>query len=423
MMRNWMRLILTAALGLAIGLPSDAGSATGDGEALAGRWIDPSHIWKPLFDGQSLKGWVQVGEEGAWAVQDGEIVVAKPGKGWWLRTAKMYRDVDLRLEFWLPPGANSGVGIRGSSVGDPAFTGFEVQVFDSFGKEPTVQHCGAVYNAIAPTKQAVKPAGEWNSMRIRVVRDTLDVWLNGEQIHTAQKLDERGHHHRVEDAMPLKDRLTTGYIALQDHGHAVRYRKIEVRDLSPDPEPEGLDGGGYESLFNGRDTSGWFKTGIARWEVVEGTLVGRDGPGHLFSEREFGDFELRALVKVNRRGNSGIYFRTVPNAQNRDSWPTGYEAQVDNHDPRNFTGSVYNKAWPKATLPVTRDDAWFDYRILAIGNRIQTWINGVAMVDAELEEFSRGHIALQGHHPGNEIMYRDVRIREIVPASAEPKAE
>lgn len=367
-------------------------------------------VWQPLFDGRTLDGWVQAGEPDAWAVEDGQIVVAKPGKGWWLRTARMYRDFDLELEFLLSEGANSGVGLRGSSVGDPAFTGLEVQVLDSHGQSPEVWSCGAVYNAIAPAEQAASPAGEWNTCRILLVGDTLNVWLNGTQIHKDQKLDGRGFFREPEQKLPLHDRLTTGYIALQDHGDAVRYRNLRVRDLSPDPEPEQ----GYQPLFNNRDLTGWHATGLTRWLVEEGTLVGRDGPGHLFTDAEFGDFELRALVKVNPFGNSGIYFRARPNPQNRESWPEGYEAQIDNHDGKNFTGVVYDRAWPTATdRAITRDGAWFDYRIRAEGGHVQTWVNGQAMVDAELGAFDRGHIALQGHHPGNVIMYRDIRVRAL----------
>ncbi|KAA0216930.1 MAG: DUF1080 domain-containing protein [Leptolyngbya sp. PLA3] len=370
----------------------------------------PEPAWQTLFDGRSLEHWVQAGEPDAWAIQDGNLVVAKPGKGWWLRTARMYRDFDLELEFNLSPGANSGIGIRGSSTGDPAFTGLEIQVLDSPGQTPEIWSCGAVYNAIPPAQDAVKPAGQWNSYRILLVADTLNVWLNGVQVQKDQKLDDRGFFRQIEQKLPLADRLPTGFIALQDHGDPVQYRNIRIRDLSPDPEPEE----GYLPLFNNTDLAGWNSTGVAKWTVEEGTLIGRDGPGHLFSDAVFTDFELRAFVKVNRMGNSGIYFRAVPNDRNGDSWPTGYEAQIDNHDPKNFTGAVYDRAKPPGVdKPFTRDDAWFDYRIRAQGNHIQTWINGRPMVDAELTAFSSGHFALQGHHPGNVIMYRDIRVRSL----------
>ena len=168
-----------------------------------------------------------------------------------------------------------------------------------------------------------------------------------------------------------------------------------------------------------RTTDGWFAKGGGTWTVGQrelegGAVIGSDGPGHLFSEKTFADFELRAFARVNTNGNSGLYFRTIPSPENPDSWPLGYEAQVDQHDPKNFTGCVYDRAWPEHTSsPITRDNAWLDYRIRAVGDRVQTWINGVPMVDARLEDFDKGHFALQTHHQGNQIMYRDVRVRVI----------
>ena len=80
--------------------------------------------WVDLFNGKDLTGWTTWGEKDSWAAVDGELRAVKPGKGWWLRTTRMYRDFELSLEFLLPPGGNSGVGLRGSNNGDPAFTGF-----------------------------------------------------------------------------------------------------------------------------------------------------------------------------------------------------------------------------------------------------------------------------------------------------------
>ncbi|MCH8269771.1 MAG: DUF1080 domain-containing protein [Planctomycetes bacterium] len=358
-----------------------------------------------LFDGSTLDGWTTSGNIDSWAVRDGELVTGGKG-GRWLRTMKQYRDFDLRLEFNIPRNGNSGVGIRGSTAGDPAFTGMEVQIYDSYGKPPAINSCGAIYNAIAPGSMPISPAGEWNEYRILLRGDTLNVWLNGTQIHRDQKLDDRGYFRTPDQKIPLNTRLTTGYIALQDHGNTVRFRTIRVNDLSPDPDP-----GGFEPIFNNKDLTGWRSRGDGAWTVQAGTLVGRDGPGHLFSRDSWTDFEMRAQVRVNTRGNSGFYFRTVPNADNPDSWPTGYEAQIDNHDPRNFTGCVYNQAWPAELI--TRDDAWFDYRVRAVGDHIQTWINGVPMVDAMLSVHSAGHIALQTHHKGNEIRWRDIQVRPI----------
>ncbi len=360
-----------------------------------------------LFDGKSLDGWTTSGDINAWKAEEGELRIVSPGgKGWWLRTVKQYRDFELRMEFNVPKGGNSGVGIRGSTTGDPAFTGMEVQIYDSHGQQPAVNVCGAVYGAIAPKAVAVKPAGEWNEYCISLVGDTLNVWLNGEQIHTDEKIDDRGFMHEPSNKLPMRDRLTTGHIALQDHGDMVRFRSIRIRDLSPDK-----DEGGWRSILNGRDTSGWNARGGGTWEIEEGALVGRDGPGHLFTDEKFTDVEIRGHVKVNAKGNGGLYFRTVPRPEDPNTWPLGYEAQVDQHDPKNFTGCVYDLAW--GTKVPTRDNAWMDYRVRAVGEQVQTWINGVKVVDAKLSNFAEGHIALQTHHQGNVIMWKDLAVRDL----------
>lgn len=363
--------------------------------------------WHQLFNGEDLTGWVSTGADDAWGVENGEIVTVKPGTGGWLRTDRMYRDFELTMEFFMPEGGNSGLGLRGSSGGDPAFTGFEVQMLDTYGEEPGLRNCGALYEAVAPLRMAVNEPGQWNTYRVLLIGDTLNVWLNNVPIHIDTLLDDRGFFRSEENALPLNTRATTGYIAVQDHGHAFRYRNIKIKDLSPDPEPAGM-----QHLVDS-DLSGWFTRDAGEWTFENGALVGRNGPGHIFTEKSYTDFELRALVKVNERGNSGLYFRTVPSEQEGFPWPTGYEAQVDQHDPKNYTGCIYNKAWAEVGEPITQDEAWFDYRIRAEGDHIQTWINGVPMVDTQLDEFSEGHFALQSHHQGNEIMYKDIRVLEL----------
>ena len=288
---------------------------------------------------------------------------------------------------------------------------------DDHGKDPTRSSCGAVYNAIPPRVQAVKPAGEWNHYRIRLVDDVLDVWLNGEHVQIAQDLDDRGIFRRDDQPMPLDARATTGYIAFQDHGEGgLRLRNIRVKDLSPDPDP-----GDFVDAFDGKSTRGWTHRGGGDFGFEDGTFVAANGPGHLFSDVTHEDIEIRALVRVAlpdetdapRTGNSGIYFRTVPRPEDPDTWPLGYEAQIDHHDKRetNYTGCVYDQAAALPGKPISRDGAWFDYRILAVGDHVRTWINGEPMVDAKLTDFDRGHVAFQTHQPGNRVEFRDVRWR------------
>lgn len=400
-----MRLLLTGIVLVGCTLGACASIPTSDEND---EMPTPDQQWVDLFNGKDLSGWTSQGDLEAWGVVEGELVTLKPGEGWWIRTDKMYRDFELMLDFWMPEGGNSGVGIRGSSNGDPAFTGFEVQILDTFGQEPQNHSCGSVYTAITASEMAVNPAGQWNTYHIRVVGDTVDVTLNGIDVINNESLDERGYFRSPENPLPLNARATTGYISLQDHGHPFRYRNIKIKDLSPDPEPTGMIAIIDEHLEN------WFAEDNAEWTNEGGSLFGRKGPGHLFTKASYTNFEMRALVKVNKRGNSGMYFRVKPNPDPNNPWPIGYEAQVDNHDPKNFTGVVYDKAWPEAVrAPITRDDVWFDYRIRVEGDHVRTWINGRSMVDTHLSEFDSGHLAVQGHHDGNVIEYRDIRVIEL----------
>lgn len=368
--------------------------------------------WQLLFDGKSLDGWTSTGNRVAWVVEDG-MIQCRPGGGGWLRTNDQYRDFELLAEFKIGPGGNSGLAIRASSTGDPAFTGMELQIYDDFGKEPRLNSCGAVYNAIMPTVQAVNPAGEWNTYRVLLKGDVLNVWLNGKHIHVDAKLDERGIRHRAEDKVPLNTRVKSGYIAVQDHGDGAYFRNFKIRpiDVHPLDRAPGPGEAMWVDLFNGRNTDGWFAKGQGSWTVENGVLIGRDGVSHLYSDGIFTDFELRAKAWIIKDGNSGFYFRAKPPAANPDSWPEGYEAQIDHNDPKNFTGSLYARAWPEKMI--TREEEWFDYNIRCVGNHITIAIDGQTMLETSRDEFDTGHVALQGHNPGSEVRWRDIQIRPL----------
>ena len=245
--------------------------------------------WTRLFDGATLEGWHVRGNEAAWGVSDGELIVHGPNGGW-IVTNDAFRDFELLLEFMVPEGGNSGVGLRVAESGDPAFSGMEVQILGSHGESPTDTNCGAVYNAIAPRSMAVRPAGEWNTYRITLEGKKLDVELNGETIHDGEVLDDRGYTHQKSRSNPLGRRRTTGQIALQDHGAAVRFRNIWIRDLSPDRDP-----GGFTPLPVDPSLQGWHAVGEGVWEVQQGVLVGH-GPGCLISDAMYDLGDVRADV-------------------------------------------------------------------------------------------------------------------------------
>jgi hypothetical protein len=186
-----------------------------------------------LFNGKSLDGWVDGnGKPTQWVIEDGALArVPKTGYIWHKDT---YGDFLLELEFKVSKGCNSGVFIR-TNPKDPVQKGFEIQVMDSAGKATPDKHdAGALYDASAPSVNAVKPAGEWNSLRIEAQGSKLVVILNDQKVQ-ALDLDQWTEAHKNPDGSKnkfgtaLKDLPREGRIGFQDHGHPVWYRNIRIQ--------------------------------------------------------------------------------------------------------------------------------------------------------------------------------------------------
>jgi hypothetical protein len=168
------------------------------------------------------------------------------------------------------------------------------------------------------------------------------------------------------------------------------------------------------SLFNGKDLTGWVIHGKAQWSVQNGVLVGEGGMGHIYTVAACGDFEAKGTFRVSADGNSGFYFRSNPPADNPDAFPRGYEAQICNSQDA-YTGWLWKPGKPtgKATELLTRDGEWFNYRIKAVGDHIQFWINDKPVMTYDDAEYKTGHFAIQGHNPGMKIEAKDLFYRTI----------
>ncbi len=192
--------------------------------------------WRLLFDGKTLEGWKTTGQPEGWVVFD-EAIMCTVRRGGYLYTEEQFEDFDLFLEFRLAPKTNSGVFVRWSDLGDPVHTGIEIQILDSYGTEQLTTHtCGALYDMVAPSEHAFKPAGDWNQMLITCNGPLISVTLNGKKIAemdvdrwTQAGLNPDGTKNKFTYAwadMPRK-----GHIGLQDHGGVIWYRNIKLRPL------------------------------------------------------------------------------------------------------------------------------------------------------------------------------------------------
>jgi hypothetical protein len=172
------------------------------------------------------------------------------------------------------------------------------------------------------------------------------------------------------------------------------------------------DAEGWVSIFDGKSLKGWKASEKPEnWTVEDGSIVGHGTRSHLFyTDREFADCEFKAEVKLNKGGNSGMYFRTEFGPE----WPKGYEAQVNNSggDPIR-TGSLYKFATVKEQL--VPDDTWWTQHVIARGNHIVIKVNDKVVVDFmdEKSTYKKGHLALQQHDPGSVVHYRKLMVKPL----------
>jgi hypothetical protein len=198
--------------------------------------------WVLLFDGKSTDQWF-VADRGpipASIIQDGTINPHGVGSGrkvYLMYTKRTFRDFALALDFKVSKDCNSGVFLRAGEPNDPVQSGLEIQVFDSAGKTMLTKYdCGALYDAQAPSTNAMKPAGEWNHVEITAEGAKVRVVLNGQNVLDAD-VDRWTEPGRNPDGTKnkykraLKDFPREGHVGLQDHNHDVWYRNLKIKPL------------------------------------------------------------------------------------------------------------------------------------------------------------------------------------------------
>jgi hypothetical protein len=171
-----------------------------------------------------------------WEFVDG--VLHAKGGGADLKTREQYGDFDLRFEWKVPLGANSGVMYRVSQESDPAYyTGPEYQVVDNKrhadGANP-VTSAASVYGLYPPSKDVTKPAGGWNDARIVVSHNHVEHYLNGTKV-AEYDLGSADWKKRVAAskfaAWKKFGTNRRGHVVLQDHGDQVWYRNMRIKSL------------------------------------------------------------------------------------------------------------------------------------------------------------------------------------------------
>ena len=135
---------------------------------------------------------------------------------------KKFKDFVLELDFLVEKDRyNSGIFYRIPEMPiyeDYFYRSFEIQID---GASDGVHHTGALYDAVAPSKKAAKPAGQWNHYKITCIGAHITVELHGEQV-IDWDMEPRGK---------IRDWALEGYIGLQNHDDGVHFRNIFIKEL------------------------------------------------------------------------------------------------------------------------------------------------------------------------------------------------
>lgn len=187
---------------------------------------------------------------------------------------------------------------------------------------------------------------------------------------------------------------------------------------------------GFEALFNSKDLAGWKVFGGKQesWGTEDGVLFTSGGPaGWLFTEKEYGDFELRLEYKASKNANSGVSLRAP---REGDPAFAGMEVQIlddggsahKDLKPEQYTGAIYSVVGPSKRVTKPAGE-WNALRLVARGRQVTVTVNDTRVVDANLDDYAeharrvpglrraKGHIGLQAH--GGQVEFRNIYLKPL----------
>ncbi|QDT10373.1 3-keto-disaccharide hydrolase [Planctomycetes bacterium K23_9] len=434
------RCIFLTTLSVALALPPQSGRA---------QESPTDSQFAPIFNGKDLTGWhgmphfdpnklAAMSEEDRqskieewtadakehWSVEKGDLV--NDGKGAYLVTDKDYTDYELKLKYKTVPVADSGIYLKGNP---------QVQIWDStqeskFSLGANLGSGGLWNNSKGaagkdPLVLADKPFGEWNQFKVRQVGSRTTVWLNDKLV-----VDNATMENFWQRDKPL---FASGPICLQTHGGEIRWRDIEVRELSVAEANEVLaarNDAEFTSLFNGKDLSGW-KNAVDNYEVVDGAIRCKKGKGGmLLAEKEYANFVVQVEFKLPPGGNNGLVIRSPGDGD--AAYAAMCELQVlDSEHPkyaklddRQYHGSAYGMAAAhRGFLRPTGE--WNFQEVTVNGSTIKVELNGNVILDTDLSTITdyladrkhpgkgrdKGFFGFAGH--GDAVEFRNVQITEL----------
>jgi len=215
---------------------------------------EQSEGWILMFDGETTNGWREYNEtafpDTGWYIEDGCIVcensgMGEAGFGGDIVYDKQFTNFHFKVDWMIEEGGNSGIFFLAQEIPDKNiwYTAPEYQILDNFSThvDNTLgvdgnRRAGSLYDLIPPDPQNAKGAMEWNTAEIISYEGTIAFRMNGEttmEFHLwTDEWNEMIANSKFPDFNPDFAKVAkTGYLGLQDHGHAVWFRNIKVREL------------------------------------------------------------------------------------------------------------------------------------------------------------------------------------------------
>ena len=179
--------------------------------------------WVLLFNGKNLDGWTSVGKDVppafGWEIENGVMTVRKQDgkRGGDIITRAQYSDFDLKVDFRITKGANSGIKYFFTKYEKGGWLGLEYQIMDDENHPDG------------------KLGGEWNQARIVAKGSKVTHYLNGKKILTfdrsSQLYKETWQLSKYKNCQPMFGDVEKGHILLQDHGDVVSFKNVKIRKL------------------------------------------------------------------------------------------------------------------------------------------------------------------------------------------------
>ena len=396
--------------------------------------------WVLLFDGETTNGWRNFNSDNAelaWHVVDGCLQAKGVGDdaNGYIVTDKEYENFILSWDWKLSKGGNSGMlyhVVEHPKFNVPYVTGPEYQLIDVEGWEeahaPTKleewQKIGVDYAMHLPDQSKMHiNHGDWNNSVIVFDNGHVEHWLNGEKILEFEAWTDDWFARKASGKWGTATEYGLshkGVICVQDHGYPASFRNIKIKELPRKAESKTV------SLFNGKDLTGWELFGSMRVSVdEEGNLVTQNGEdleyGYLGTREYYKDFDLTCEFKQMSNGNSGLFFHSFVHGGYASNKVNGWQCEVAPKG--NDTGGIYEsygRGWlvqiPDEKEDILKEGEWNTLRLRVEGNKVQTWLNGEAMIEIEDELIGSktGRIMLQIHDGNNiKVLWRNFNLTTL----------